>query len=127
MYMHTYGRFCWSVMLRAGWLASSAPVSLSSHHNTTVIYIFSGYIQEEAGSPPHWPPIIIIIILILVFFFLKSLVSFPCVSKADWLRKSGRGGASSGFRHTSLARLPSITPLVLDILTLFSLTLRNRK
>lgn len=43
-------------------------ISLSLHHNKTVIYIFSGYIQEEAGSPPHWPPIIIIImILVLVF------------------------------------------------------------
>lgn len=41
-------------------------ISLSSHHNKTVIYIFSGYIQEEAGSPPHWPPIIIMI-LVLVF------------------------------------------------------------
>lgn len=28
---------------------------------------------------------------------LKSLMSFPCVSKADWLRKSGRGSTSSGF------------------------------
>lgn len=27
-----------------------------THHETTVVYIFSGYIQEEAGSPP--PPTI---------------------------------------------------------------------
>lgn len=26
-------------------------ISLSTHQNITVIYIFSGYIQEEAGSP----------------------------------------------------------------------------
>lgn len=120
VYAHVW-TFLLECNVKSRLVASSAPVSLSSHHNTTVIYIFSGYIQEEAGSPPHWPRVG------LFFFFLKSLMSFPCVSKADWLRKSGRGGASSGFRHTSLARLPSITPLVLDILTLFSLTLRNRK
>lgn len=75
---------------------SERTISPSSHHNATVIYIFSGYIQEEAGSPPpplasnhhhHHPRI----------GLLKSLASFPCVSKADWLRKSGRGGTSSGF------------------------------
>lgn len=34
-----------------------------THHKTTVIYIFSGYIQEEAGSRAHhWPPVIIVIL-----------------------------------------------------------------
>lgn len=43
------------------------------------------------------------------------------------MKKSGRGRRLLWTRHTSLARLPSITPLVLDILTLFSLIIRNRK
>lgn len=30
-------------------------ISLALHHNKTVVYIFSGYIQEEAGSPPPPP------------------------------------------------------------------------
>lgn len=32
-------------------------ISLALHHNKTVVYIFSGYIQEEAGSPP--PPTVL--------------------------------------------------------------------
>lgn len=40
---------------------------------------------------PHWPPS-------SSSLYWSSLVSFPCFfSKADWLKKSGRGGASSGF------------------------------
>lgn len=62
--------------------------------STSSVVIFK---KRRAPPPPHCPPIIIIIIFILVLVFLKSLISFPCVSKADWLIKSGRGGTSSGF------------------------------
>lgn len=53
----------------AGGSRHERTIRLSLHHNKTVIYIFSGYIQEEAGSPPHWPPIIIVIIIFLVLVF----------------------------------------------------------
>lgn len=86
MYMHTYRRFCNNVVVSCEEQAGSAglqsactrsgsrcerTLSLLSHHNETVIYIFSGYIQEAAGSPLHRPPIIIII-LILVCESLSS-------------------------------------------------------
>lgn len=38
------------LLVRCTWRERT--ISFSSHHNKTVIYIFSGYIQEEAGSPP---------------------------------------------------------------------------
>lgn len=144
MYMHMYRRFCNNVGVKsrlvapfsrrqrplnplhsAGEPVSTRHQSLFTSQQNSLLHLQWLYSRGGGGLPPlasehhhhHCP----------CTGLLKSLMSFPCVSKADWLIKSGRGRHLHWVRHTSLARLPSITPLVLDILTLFSLILRNRK
>lgn len=128
--IHVYIHICiyvyahvqsWSVTIRAGWCAAFSALSGALYSNTPQSLITTTdslqWLYSRGGTSPSG----------LQSSSLKRLSYPPFVSKADWLRKSERGGTSSGFQFTSLARLPSITPLVLDILTLFSLILRNKK
>ena len=89
-------------------------ISLSSHLNKNLIYIFSGYIQEEVAPPPLWAPIIIFIIILIIF-----VLAFNCLlcHSLVFLRLIGwesQGGAappldsvyfigSSSFNHSSCA------------------------
>lgn len=79
MYMHTYGRFCWSVMLRAGWWRLQR-LSVCRHITTQQSSTFSVVIfKKRQGVPPlasnhhHHHH------LRIGLLFLKSLVSFPCL------------------------------------------------
>lgn len=60
----------------------------NSHLHLQWLYSRRGGVSPPLASNHHHHPCI---------GLLKSLVSFPCVSKADWLIKSGRVGTSSGF------------------------------